>query len=133
LNRFGNFVETCNRGLDDGEDGRRHTFRLVDLLLLLTLGLVDHCIALAFEVRIKARFSSTAHICFSIALSTSFGGVMFLITYRKTLTPQESEALSSSFTTWILILVRSSNVRSSSIFPISLRSVVCASWIRANA
>ena len=46
---------------------------------------------------------------------------MFLISYRRTFTPQGSEALSSSLTTWMLMLVRSSNVRSSSILPISLR------------
>jgi len=74
-----------------------------------------------------ARFSRSARICFSIAANTSFGGVMFLISYRNTLTPQGSEALSNSVTTWMLMWVRSSNVRSSSILPISLRSAVCDS------
>ena len=31
------------------------------------------------EVRMTARFSRSARICFSIAASTSAGGVMFLI------------------------------------------------------
>jgi hypothetical protein len=31
------------------------------------------------DVRITARFSRSARICFSIAASTSCGGVMFLI------------------------------------------------------
>ena len=63
---------------------------LVDLLLLVGLGLLDDAllvafgrvdlgVALAFEVSTTARFSRSARICFSIAESTSFGGVMFLI------------------------------------------------------
>ena len=52
---------------------------------------------------------------------------MFLISYRSTFTPQGSVALSTSLTTWVLMLVRSSNVLSRSILPTSLRSVVCAS------
>src|SRR5438477_544153 len=43
--------------------------------------------------------------------------------------PHGSVALSSSFTISRLMCVRSSNVRSSSILPISLRSAVCASCV----
>ena len=43
-----------------------------------------------------------------------------------------SEAWSSSLTTLALIVPRASKVRSRSILPISLRNVVCASWMIAN-
>ena len=85
------------------------------------------------ELSITARFSRSARICFSIASNTSFGGEMFLISYRSTLIPHGSEALSSSLTTATLRLVRSSKVRSSSILPNSLRRVVCASCVMANS
>ena len=78
-----------------------------------------------------ARFSRSARICFSIAASTSCGGVMFLISYRSTLMPHGPVALSSSVITIPLMWVRSSKVRSRSILPISERSAVCASWLIA--
>jgi hypothetical protein len=43
------------------------------------------------------------------------------------LTPHAADALSNSPTTLALMTPRASKVRSSSILPISLRSVVCAS------
>ena len=46
--------------------------------------------------------------------------------------PQGPVALSSSLTTWPLMWVRSSKVRSRSILPISLRSAVWASWLMAK-
>ena len=83
------------------------------------------------EFRIAARFSRSARICFSMASRTSRGGLMFLISYRRTFTPQGSEALSSSLTTAKLMADRSSKVLSRSILPTSLLRVVCASWIMA--
>ena len=46
--------------------------------------------------------------------------------------PHGSDALSSSVTTAVLMFVRSSNVRSRSILPTSLRRFVCASCVIAK-
>jgi hypothetical protein len=48
------------------------------------------------------------------------------------LTPQLVAASSSAATTFALICSRSSNVRSSSMRPMMLRSVVCASCVIAT-
>lgn len=52
---------------------------------------------------------------------------MFLISYLRIFTPQVRDASLIALTIAELIVVRSSNVLSRSIFPISLRIVVCES------
>ncbi len=71
-----------------------------------------------------ARFSRSARICFSIASLMLCGGRMFLTSYRVTLTPHGSEALSTASTITVLIFSRSSKVLSRSSLPITLRMVV---------
>jgi hypothetical protein len=85
LDRVCDFAQPLGGGLGNGEDGCGRSLCLVDLLLLLCLGRFDDLLFLTLgrlmaasrspsDVRITARFSRSARICFSIASSTPFGG-----------------------------------------------------------
>jgi len=93
--------------------------------------LVDLSVPLALDASTTARFSRSARICFSIADSTSLGGAMFLISYRITFTPHATDALSSSATTFALMVPRLRTSIELNL-AISLRSVVWASWAIAK-
>ncbi len=75
-------------------------------------------------VRIAARFSRSARICFSIASLTDFGGSMALISTRVTRMPHLPEASSSTPRSMLLMWSREVSVFSRSIDPITLRSIV---------
>ena len=88
LDRFGHPPDALGRRAGDGKNRRRLAFGFVDLPLPLRLGRLDRLLLVALggvddgvamtpsDVRMTARFSRSARICFSIAASTSCGGVM---------------------------------------------------------
>jgi hypothetical protein len=77
--------------------------------------------------RIAARLSRSARICFSIASLMLIGGSMALISTRFTRRPHLPVASSRTLRSWLLMLSRDVSVRSRSIDPTTLRSVVTVS------
>ena len=78
-------------------------------------------------VRIVARRSRSARICFSIASWTVRGGSTDFSSTRLTRMPQRPVASSSTARSWLLMLSREVSVSSSVMPPITLRSVVTVS------
>ena len=73
----------------------------------------------AVALVISARFSLSASICFSKVSTTCREGAISLISYRKTLTPQGSEALSISLIIFALTSSLSEKIDPNVIFPTS--------------
>src|SRR5437879_5149667 len=86
----------------------------------------------ASAVRIAARRSRSARICFSIASRMSRGGLMSLSSTRLTLEPHVWVASSTISRSLALMVSREESTWSSSISPITLRSVVCVSFSIAS-
>ena len=78
-------------------------------------------------MRIAARRSRSARICFSIASWIVAGGSIDLISTRLTRMPHLPVASSSTTRSWVLISSRLVSVSSSVIPPMMLRSVVTVS------
>ena len=78
-------------------------------------------------MRIAARRSRSARICFSIASWIDAGGSIALTSTRLTRIPQRPVASSSTVRSWELIVSRLVSASSSVIPPMTLRSVVTVS------
>ena len=86
----------------------------------------------ACACKTASRRSRSAFICFVIASSISFGGVMFLSSTRVTFNPHSSVALSRVSCILALISSLDDKVVSNSILPITLRNVVAVKFCNPN-
>ena len=107
-------------------------FRRLDDLLLLAFGVVDRGVARAFgRQNHRALFALGAHLLFHRGQHVVRRRDVLDLVAQHLHAPGLGR-LVQLLTTWVLMFVRSSNVRSRSILPISLRSVVCASCVIAK-
>ena len=81
--------------------------------------------------RISARLLRSAVTCLCIAPTTPSGAWISRISYRKHTTPQSRAASLIASVMFVLRAARSRRTWSSVNRPISLRIVVCASWLMA--
>ena len=82
-------------------------------------------------VRMTALLFLSACICFSMAISTLWGGMMSCSSTRVTFTPHLSVASSSTALNLVFTVSREVSVWSSSISPMMFLSVVCVSFSMA--
>ena len=143
LDRVGDLPDRLRRGFRAGEDRRGLALRVVDLGLLLAFGLRDRRLARTdgdVDLLLAAPFGRRDHRAL-----LALGGDLrlhrtqdlgrrrqVLDLVAQHLHAPDSAASSSAATTVALIWSRSSNVRSSSMRPMMLRNVVCASCVIAS-